>query len=664
MIHRLAYLVVVLLFFSLGSIAQNEKRLALIIGNSEYYKGNYLQNPVNDAEDVGCKLKLLGFDEIIATNTSFPEINNAVDEFTEKAANYDVALFYYAGHGIQAKGENYMVPIDAEISSEVDVRYKCFPLGLLLEKLEESGCPMKIVVLDACRNNPFARSWYRGNKTQGLASVNPPKGTYITFSTAAGSVALDGMGRNSPYTEAFLATLETPMLSLFDFFNNVGQKVLDKTNNQQDPWSNHNTMKGGFCFNMGKLRKPYVLATKMAKDTRLIPNWAEQASEDKFVGVSLPMADSENARKNAIVNATLQYLINRGHAKVNVIGSNILQNISINQDEKMNSDFYDTTNYMNTVDMEYTSFDVEVINEYLNHNNEYFVQCRFSDNKKTDNTLKYRQSILAKDNNVELKFSITSMIEGKKSLINLTLCGSDNNPSTTIVVDGDSIIPSCCLQYDDTYLNTKKMKGLHFCDIGKYKNLAIAQLAVLAQLPIVPAIMEVTSVEGLYEFNVIDNYYSIIRVQANSISNPQRFSFTDISENKLGITITDSFDDIIIHNDKNSDMVQRLNDVANQLQKRENAVYSVINDEDNGFILLSKTFSMLFTINELCKNKNSAVKGETSSQHSIMSFETKGYCQNIMPFFTLDNRYFKDNDLNNKMTLVYANSYDVKVGDK
>ena len=309
MTHRLAYLVVVLLFFSLGSIAQNEKRLALIIGNSEYYKGNYLQNPVNDAEDVGRKLKLLGFDEIIATNTSFPEINNAVDEFTEKAANYDVALFYYAGHGIQAKGENYMVPIDAEISSEVDVRYKCFPLGLLLEKLEESGCPMKIVVLDACRNNPFARSWYRGNKTLGLASVNPPKGTYITFSTAVGSVALDGIGRNSPYTEAFLATLETPKLSLFDFFNNVGQKVLDKTNNQQDPWSNHNTMKGGFCFNMGKLRKPYVLATKMAKDTRLIPNWAEQASEDKFIGISLPMADSENARKNAIVNATLQYLI-------------------------------------------------------------------------------------------------------------------------------------------------------------------------------------------------------------------------------------------------------------------------------------------------------------------------------------------------------------------
>ena len=227
----------------------SEKRLALIIGNSEYGKQNYLENPVHDAEDVALKLESLGFEVIKLIDGTLRQMDESVSDFGQRSRSYDVVLFYYSGHGLQTKGENYLMPVDAELGSEADVKYKCLPLNLLLDKLDESNCPMKIVVLDACRNNPFIKRWYRGNVAMGLASVSPPKGTYISFSTAAGSVALDGSGQHSPFTQAFLEALDIPNLSLFDFFNEVGQKVLFDTNGEQDPWTNHNTMRGRFVFN-------------------------------------------------------------------------------------------------------------------------------------------------------------------------------------------------------------------------------------------------------------------------------------------------------------------------------------------------------------------------------------------------------------------------------
>lgn len=227
----------------------SEKRLALIIGNSEYGKHNYLENPVHDAEDVASKLESLDFEVIKLIDGTLREMDESVSDFGQRSKSYDVVLFYYSGHGLQSKGENYLMPVDAELGSEADVKYKCMPLNLLLDKLDESNCPMKIVVLDACRNNPFIKRWYRGNVAMGLASVSPPKGTYISFSTAAGSVALDGSGQHSPFTQAFLEALDIPNLSIFDFFNEVGQKVLFDTNGEQDPWTNHNTMRGRFVFN-------------------------------------------------------------------------------------------------------------------------------------------------------------------------------------------------------------------------------------------------------------------------------------------------------------------------------------------------------------------------------------------------------------------------------
>lgn len=242
------FISIIILLFAIANNNFAEKRLALVIGNSDYPKGSYLENPVHDADSVAKKLKELNFDVIKITDCTLRDMNEGVKDFAKRATDYDVALFFYAGHGMQSEGENYLIPIDAELETQADVKYNCTSLNYLLDKLDECGCPMKIIVLDACRNNPLARSWSR-SIDKGLAIVNPPKGTFITFSTAAGKTALDGDGHNSPYTTAFIESLEKPNLALFDFFNEVGRSVLAMTDNKQDPWANHSTMGGRFVFN-------------------------------------------------------------------------------------------------------------------------------------------------------------------------------------------------------------------------------------------------------------------------------------------------------------------------------------------------------------------------------------------------------------------------------
>lgn len=247
------------LILSMTAFAQSEKRLALVVGNADYVgKGNTLQNPVNDAKDVSAKLKTLGFEVTTVLNASMLEMDDAIDAFGRKAKGYDIALFYYSGHGLQSKGDNYMMPVDAELRSEADVRYKCTPLNLLLAKLEESECPMKLVVLDACRDNPFERSWSRGSGSKGLSVVNAPKGTLITYATSPGRTAADGTGRSSPYTTAFLESLDIPNLSLSDFFDNVGTSVLEKTNDEQTPWIAKSPFRGSFYFNRKAVPAPVV----------------------------------------------------------------------------------------------------------------------------------------------------------------------------------------------------------------------------------------------------------------------------------------------------------------------------------------------------------------------------------------------------------------------
>ena len=161
-----------------------------------------------------------------------------------------MALFYYAGHGIRCEGINYLVPIDAELPDETSVKYNCTNANMVLDYMDKARCKMKIVILDACRNNPFERSWNRSMDGHGLSIMDAPMGTFIAFSTAPGNVALDGKPgqRNSPYTAVLLEMLDEPNVSLTDFFQEVLERVAQYTNDKQIPWTS-NSFRGKFYFN-------------------------------------------------------------------------------------------------------------------------------------------------------------------------------------------------------------------------------------------------------------------------------------------------------------------------------------------------------------------------------------------------------------------------------
>ena len=223
-----------------------DKRLALVIGNAAY-RISPLANPVNDAADVAAKLKKLGFEVIMQKNETKEQMDRAIDDFGRQAKGYDVALFFYAGHALQYNGKNYLIPVNASLQEERDIEYNCTPIDRALGRMEDSNAKLKIVLLDACRNNPFERSWrsFNGN---GLSFMNAPAGTFIAYSTAPNTVAQDGKGRNSPYTTELLKKLDVKHLKIEDLFKQVREAVMKRTNGQQVPWD-QSSITGEFYFN-------------------------------------------------------------------------------------------------------------------------------------------------------------------------------------------------------------------------------------------------------------------------------------------------------------------------------------------------------------------------------------------------------------------------------
>lgn len=229
-----------------------DKRVALVIGNSAYKNTAALKNPSNDATDIAAALERLGFEVIRGLDLDYTGMRTAVRRFSEKLPNSNVALLFYAGHGLQVNGKNYLVPVDAQIETQADLDFGTIDLDLVVRGME-ADTRTNIIFLDACRDNPLAANLTRrlgtrsGTVSRGLAQVDTSVGTLISFSTQPGNVALDGDGRNSPFTAALLKSIEVPGLTLSEVMIDVRNDVLRATARKQVPWDN-SSLTGQFYF--------------------------------------------------------------------------------------------------------------------------------------------------------------------------------------------------------------------------------------------------------------------------------------------------------------------------------------------------------------------------------------------------------------------------------
>jgi len=225
-----------------------EKRLALVIGNADYKYTGVLTNPINDARAIKNALEELGFEVIKYENSNQEIMKRAIDDFGNKLKNYTVALFFYAGHGVQVNGNNYLIPVDVKLENENDVEYDAVRADRVLAKMESAGTNTNIVILDACRDNPFQRSWRRGVSGRGLAMMDAPMGSIISYATSPGKTASENVGENNGlYTSAILRNIRTPNITIEEMFKRVRSIVIDESNNSQIPWES-TSLKGNFYF--------------------------------------------------------------------------------------------------------------------------------------------------------------------------------------------------------------------------------------------------------------------------------------------------------------------------------------------------------------------------------------------------------------------------------
>lgn len=236
---------------ALADTYKDEKRYALVIGNSNYNKDiGTLKNPVNDATDIATELRKSNFDVQLLTNATYIQIREAMRKFQERLTtgpkDQTVGLFYYAGHGVQYQDENYLVPIDANVKFEDDIVRMCFPVQrMVLNNMENTNSRMNIIILDACRNNPFPAT--TRSVGGGLAEMKRARGSFIAYATAPGSVASDGLGRNGLYTQELLKALRKPGLTIEQVFKDVRMNVLKLSGEKQYTWDSSNII-GEFYF--------------------------------------------------------------------------------------------------------------------------------------------------------------------------------------------------------------------------------------------------------------------------------------------------------------------------------------------------------------------------------------------------------------------------------
>ena len=277
-----------------STLAAAEARLALLIGNGAYEDLGRLRNPVNDMLLMAGALRGVGFEVIERAEADQATMKRAIQEFgqrLEDAGRDAVGLFYYAGHGIQINGINYMIPLNANIARQPDVEIEAVKLDWVLEQMEHARNRMNILILDACRNNPLSRS-FRSSE-QGLSRIDAPRGTLIAYATAPGSVSFDGDGQNSPYTEALASTMAEPGLVVETVFRNVRVKVMAATGDRQIPWES-SSLTGPFEFSPALAGTPEAaLATPPAAAGALPGPPLDRANPAESARVEEPAGQAE-----------------------------------------------------------------------------------------------------------------------------------------------------------------------------------------------------------------------------------------------------------------------------------------------------------------------------------------------------------------------------------
>jgi len=232
--------IALLMGFAAAPASADGKRVALVVGNSAYRNVPELPNPANDAGDVAAALNRLGFSVTLIANASFEEMRRGLIALGREAAGADMAVMYFAGHGMEISGENWLIPIDAELKKDIDAENEAISLRSVMLHVSNTTS-LGLVVLDACRNNPFAAKMHRALALRaatagGLGRIEPVGNVLVAYAARDGTTALDGDGRNSPFTTALLHNIETPGIEVTFMFRNVRDDVMEATRNEQQPF--------------------------------------------------------------------------------------------------------------------------------------------------------------------------------------------------------------------------------------------------------------------------------------------------------------------------------------------------------------------------------------------------------------------------------------------
>ncbi len=225
------------------------RRVALVVGNGKYAKAKPdLKNPTNDAVDIAARLAANNFNVTRLVDVSYKDMDKALNAFRKALADAELGLFFFAGHGVQIDGENFLIATDTNTSDEFEAKHSSLALNKVIEAMEKTGTESNVIILDACRDNPFERAWRSGTQ-RGLASVYAPKGTLIGFATSPGQLAADGAGRNGAYTAALLEHLDTPDVSIENMFKRVRNTLSATTKGKQISWE-HTSLAQEVYFKM------------------------------------------------------------------------------------------------------------------------------------------------------------------------------------------------------------------------------------------------------------------------------------------------------------------------------------------------------------------------------------------------------------------------------